>query len=50
MGINTVKESRMSRWKEQFKEHAIHQTISQLEEWLCIDLADTTPEFIVEFR
>ncbi|MDX1539602.1 hypothetical protein [Arsukibacterium sp.] len=40
----------MSRWKEQFKEHAIHQTISQLEEWLCIDLADTTPEFIVEFR
>ena len=40
----------MSRWQEQFDNHAIHQTLDQLQKWLNIELDDLDEGDIAELR
>tara|TARA_R110000737_G_C14624193_1_gene494260 strand:+ start:14114 stop:15466 length:1353 start_codon:yes stop_codon:yes gene_type:complete len=40
----------MSRWQEQFDNHAVHQTLEQISEWLNIELDDLSDGDISEIR
>ncbi|KHT61021.1 hypothetical protein RJ44_02010 [Alteromonas macleodii] len=40
----------MSRWKEQFHNHAIHQTLDKLQEWLSVELNDLNSGDVAELR
>lgn len=40
----------MNRWEEKYKNHAVHQTIKQINEWLDVDLDDLEEDDIREIR
>jgi hypothetical protein len=45
-----VKDSKLSRWKNDLENHAIHETLRQSVEWLDTEVEDTDEEFEEERR